>query len=592
MRRILLLTALSLPLTLCAQESLQITVNPEKTRKPRISSEHLGPGQLKVIVIDSAGPVGGLTVNDLQVRSALSDFELQDVQQMLQTENAKASLVLCIDNSNSMKKHVGILKRTLDELLGSLAPSVKVGPVFFQEGFRGNNTAGVLPVENIRIYGLTRDKDEVRRRSEMHLERSRLSSRTYLYDEVYASIALSEQVADPEEQRYVIVLSDGLDNSSTFKKEDVRRRASQNPNLVFFTIDYLTKANPFLVELSSTSGGRHFRARKSEELSSIFEDISKDIVKLSGYLVNYTVPMAYLAGRVVSKQNCQAPANSRIEYLPLQFETKRDAATVRDDGLFHTRVAFPHRWRLVASAPGYISDSLEVEVPDRDLYFADFALSPAYIELVGRLMDSGTAPLADARVIVTELESGEVLFDGVTDSLGAYRIKSPVGKPLLVTATKSGYTFGTIELSDVNDASQLGDIVLGLTSEGFVSEFRFLFEFNSDRLDMADLSTETQLKGCTDFIIRELLKSQTRMVRLVGWTDNVGDADYNQQLALRRAEYVKAALVKQDISADRIIAEGHGISEKYDNETDEGRAFNRRTDIVFFDQDEAVSSKQ
>ncbi len=208
-------------------------------------------------------------------------------------------------------------------------------------------------------------------------------------------------------------------------------------------------------------------------------------------------------------------------------------------------------------------------------------------------MDSGTAPLPAAQVTVTELESGDVIYEGETDSLGIYRVRSWVGRQLLVTATKEGYTFGTYELRSIRHNTIPEDIILGLTAEGRPSEFRFLFEFDSDKLDMNDISTQTQLKGCVDFIRRELGKSSTRMVRLVGWTDNVGDPDYNLNLSQRRASYVQRYLVEQDIPDDRIVALGKGISDKYDNATEAGRAQNRRTEVVFFDQqEEAVTEKQ
>jgi outer membrane protein OmpA-like peptidoglycan-associated protein len=66
-----------------------------------------------------------------------------------------------------------------------------------------------------------------------------------------------------------------------------------------------------------------------------------------------------------------------------------------------------------------------------------------------------------------------------------------------------------------------------------------------------------------------------------GHTDSQGGADFNQQLSQRRAEAVRTYLVSRGIASDRITAEGLGLSRPVaDNATPEGRANNRRVEIV------------
>lgn len=67
---------------------------------------------------------------------------------------------------------------------------------------------------------------------------------------------------------------------------------------------------------------------------------------------------------------------------------------------------------------------------------------------------------------------------------------------------------------------------------------------------------------------------------VVGHTDSVGTDTYNQKLGLRRAEAVKAYLVKQGIETNRVYTESKGESKPVaDNKTREGRAQNRRVEI-------------
>lgn len=71
-------------------------------------------------------------------------------------------------------------------------------------------------------------------------------------------------------------------------------------------------------------------------------------------------------------------------------------------------------------------------------------------------------------------------------------------------------------------------------------------------------------------------------MRVVGHTDNVASANYNQKLSERRAQSVKAWLVKQGIAADRITAEGKGKTEPIaSNDTEEGRSENRRVQVHY-----------
>jgi len=66
-------------------------------------------------------------------------------------------------------------------------------------------------------------------------------------------------------------------------------------------------------------------------------------------------------------------------------------------------------------------------------------------------------------------------------------------------------------------------------------------------------------------------------VKVTGHTDYVGGAAYNDKLALRRAEAVKAFLVKYGASPDQITTAGDGKrAPEVDNRTKEGRFMNRR----------------
>jgi outer membrane protein OmpA-like peptidoglycan-associated protein len=66
-----------------------------------------------------------------------------------------------------------------------------------------------------------------------------------------------------------------------------------------------------------------------------------------------------------------------------------------------------------------------------------------------------------------------------------------------------------------------------------------------------------------------------------GHTDSRGAPAQNEALSLRRAEEVRKALISEGIPADKIKAVGHGSRRPVaDNNTAEGRANNRRVELV------------
>ena len=82
---------------------------------------------------------------------------------------------------------------------------------------------------------------------------------------------------------------------------------------------------------------------------------------------------------------------------------------------------------------------------------------------------------------------------------------------------------------------------------------------------LADLTAK--LKGVT-----------VEVIIVIGYTDSVGTLKYNKALSLRRAEAVKAFLVKNGVEANRVYTEGKAFADPVgDNKTAAGRALNRRT---------------
>ena len=73
-------------------------------------------------------------------------------------------------------------------------------------------------------------------------------------------------------------------------------------------------------------------------------------------------------------------------------------------------------------------------------------------------------------------------------------------------------------------------------------------------------------------------------VKVTGHTDYVGSAAYNEKLALKRADAVKAFLVKYGVADNQVTTAGDGKrAPEVDNRTKEGRFMNRRVVLTVTD---------
>ena len=79
----------------------------------------------------------------------------------------------------------------------------------------------------------------------------------------------------------------------------------------------------------------------------------------------------------------------------------------------------------------------------------------------------------------------------------------------------------------------------------------------------------------------ELLKANPGIrIEIGGHTDNTGSAEYNMKLSENRAKSVADYLISASVVAGRIFSKGYGMNKPVaDNDTEEGRSQNRRTEL-------------
>jgi OmpA-OmpF porin, OOP family len=134
-----------------------------------------------------------------------------------------------------------------------------------------------------------------------------------------------------------------------------------------------------------------------------------------------------------------------------------------------------------------------------------------------------------------------------------------------------------VEKSGMTQRIEANAEILGsdLHSTGHASVYGILFDTDSDILK----SESGQAIG----EIAKLLKAEASLkIYVVGHTDNTGSAEHNLLLSQKRAQAVMQELVqKQGIATERLKAFGCGqYAPVASNDTEEGRAKNRRVELV------------
>lgn len=86
----------------------------------------------------------------------------------------------------------------------------------------------------------------------------------------------------------------------------------------------------------------------------------------------------------------------------------------------------------------------------------------------------------------------------------------------------------------------------------------------------------------TMYAVAQILRAYPHSeVQLIGHTDNVGTPAQNLKLSQERVDRMAQLLIRSGIQQHRITAVGHGMNDPIaDNRTEEGKARNRRIELV------------
>lgn len=179
----------------------------------------------------------------------------------------------------------------------------------------------------------------------------------------------------------------------------------------------------------------------------------------------------------------------------------------------------------------------------------------AALEMGGKVVYEDVGQL----VLIIPREDGGMTWCRVSGNAG-------LGQQELVIIDEEGFkkslTFGPAEMK------------AALDMDGRVILYDILFDYDQATLKQ---DSDKQLQH----IVSLLLQNPDLKIEIQGHTDNVGEAEYNLTLSEQRANTVFQYLKLFGISSERLLAKGYGETQPVSsNDTEEGRAKNRRVELV------------
>ena len=185
-------------------------------------------------------------------------------------------------NSFSMKHRnaVNPLLKALDKFFGQLRSMDRLHLIVFDDDETVAVNGKDLHLEVESSYDPQALNSFLQNRFSEHL-----TSRTYLYDAMYAGLDIVAKMP-LDSNRFMVVFSDGEEINSVVKEGELESTA-QNLQFRAYAVDYMPgpQRDPFLTEFTKKNNGRLWKADSAEELHPIFKDLSTAMFKQ--YVVKY-----------------------------------------------------------------------------------------------------------------------------------------------------------------------------------------------------------------------------------------------------------------------------------------------------------------
>jgi outer membrane protein OmpA-like peptidoglycan-associated protein len=284
------------------------------------------------------------------------------------------------------------------------------------------------------------------------------------------------------------------------------------------------------------------------------------------------VAYGVVAGQVLDATT-KKPLNARIEF------PKSSIAAANSDqagGAFRVNNVPTGVVSVTAAMTGYFTGSQTVTVEDGKVANVVFSLTPSTMTtmLTGKVSDRKTGDPLAATVSFPGSSIGSVTTDAGT---GVYKTQIPVGS-YAIQAEAEGYIKQSAAIVIEKDKPHVKDFQL--VKEGMAITLRGVY------FDFDKSTIKPESRPALEDAAKILNDNPTINVEIQGHTDSKGSDEYNLSLSDRRAASVVGYLVQNlGIASSRLTSRGYGESQPIaTNDTDAGRALNRRVEFVILGQ--------
>jgi outer membrane protein OmpA-like peptidoglycan-associated protein len=301
----------SLAMTAIAAEESDVQIRVAKPGATVTIDRVVENGKVLVSVVDAGeNPLLGLRAEDFAVTQSGLTAKILSVQPITESLDVPRHIVLVLDNSYSMveRKAVEPLLAGVRELLKTIRPIDQVQMVVFNMKRTVNMGGRELHVETLKSNQQAALQDFVAKAYRG------ITYQTVLYEAMLAGLDLIGKMPAAE-PRFMVVFSDGEDNTSAYNRKDVLKAAQGVGLFNAYAIDFIEgpKKDKFLTEFTSENRGQIWKAESAMNLVPIFQSVAS--IMQYYYVVSYVLPPTVAPASLTIEEIKTVDASPMLGYI-------------------------------------------------------------------------------------------------------------------------------------------------------------------------------------------------------------------------------------------------------------------------------------
>jgi OOP family OmpA-OmpF porin len=194
------------------------------------------------------------------------------------------------------------------------------------------------------------------------------------------------------------------------------------------------------------------------------------------------------------------------------------------------------------------------------------------------IADAKSGNLLSNEIVVFKSRANGTEFQGLSDSTGKFTVRLPNGTKydIYILGFHDSTSYNVLDIPALKD------------NQYYKNPFNVDIQFEAPKSFVLDNCTfetgkatlQPEAYKVVDELVEYLKRKEDEKIEVGGHTDNVGKPEANMILSTNRANTVRAYLLTKGIAPERVTSKGYGITVPIaENDTAEGRALNRRTEV-------------